>query len=311
MMRTARHQPEFVAGKRRRRRVGVRACGALLAMSAMFAAVTPAAAEVYWSEQGAFSHATGSIARADNGGRHVKRRFIVGLRLPCGVAVDQGHIYWGTQFGHAIGRADLDGRHVRRRLVTTSILNPCLIAVGGGHIFWAESTDSSEFVAPDLVARANLDGSNVVRSFIDTMGAAVTGLAVSGSWLYWVQEHDFAGAVYRADIATGQVDESFAIGGEGGDTPAGVAADAQNLFWTTVGGQIKRSDLDGRQPRVIATANFQIAAITAGGPFVFVETQNDPAAIFRVGKDGSHPTHALIGRIHDGNVPGPIAANGH
>ena len=63
----------------------------------------------------------------------MNENFISGLNSPYGVAVIDGHIYWDSRFGNAIGRADLNGTHVNNDFVTGAA-GPWDIAAGGDYL---------------------------------------------------------------------------------------------------------------------------------------------------------------------------------
>jgi Bacterial Ig-like domain (group 3) len=64
---------------------------------------------VYWINMN-----TGAIGRANADGTNVTATFIAGP-ICCGIAVDNGHIYW--TLGSTIGRANLDGSGIQRTFI--------------------------------------------------------------------------------------------------------------------------------------------------------------------------------------------------
>ena len=75
-----------------------------------------------------------AIGRAKLDGTHVRKRFIAPVVSPCGVAVDDRHVYWASANNrrrHVIGRANLDGTHVDKRFITGAG-RPFGLAVGPG-----------------------------------------------------------------------------------------------------------------------------------------------------------------------------------
>jgi hypothetical protein len=89
------------------------------------------------------------------------------------VAVDTGHIYWGTYFGGGlgagIGRANLDGTGVEPKFIDANG-NVGGIAIDAEHIYWTD-------LGSNRIAQANLNGTGVIGSFISTPVSPV-GVAV-------------------------------------------------------------------------------------------------------------------------------------
>jgi hypothetical protein len=129
----------------------------------------------------------GTVARAKLDGTGVDTEFIVtGLGTNC-VAVDRGHIYWGTTgdatSGGVIGRANLDGSGVQRAFVPDAKA-PCGLAVDGTHIYWGNSSTGA-------IGRANLDGTGVNQDFITGPNIpsdpplSPCGVVVDRAHIYW------------------------------------------------------------------------------------------------------------------------------
>jgi hypothetical protein len=85
--------------------------------------ITVTGSHIYWTNTGP----TGpewTIGRANLDGTRVNQRFIRTANRPCGIAVDQGHIYWAQttgRFAHpstTIGRASLNGSAVNNQFIT-------------------------------------------------------------------------------------------------------------------------------------------------------------------------------------------------
>src|SRR5215470_9012093 len=126
-------------------------------------------------------------------------RPITGAVHPCGVAVDQTHIYWeagvadpaASSDDGVIGRANLDGTGVDQHFIASPGRPTGGLAVDGAHIYWTNFASSS-------IGRANLDGTGVDEHFITgapggPCGVAVDGAhvlfnngATDGSGLFWI-----------------------------------------------------------------------------------------------------------------------------
>ena len=145
------------------------------------------AEHVYWSE--AFCEfgpsCTSAIARAELDGTSVEHGFISDLvgaaddnepfPFATGLAVDEGHIYWGIldgDYGRAIGRigrANLDGTSVDRSFITGAD-HLWDVAVGAGHVYWSHDVRFPRQITGDAdprIGRANLDGTGVDQAFVD------------------------------------------------------------------------------------------------------------------------------------------------
>ncbi len=112
-----------------------------------------------------------AIGRAALDGTGADLAFISTGTASLGVAVDGGHVYWGSSISgvRSIGRAALDGTGVSPGFIPlTSPVN--YLATDGTHVYWADYT-------ANRVGRAGADGTDVDEDFIP--GApGPTGVAV-------------------------------------------------------------------------------------------------------------------------------------
>jgi hypothetical protein len=182
---------------------------------------------------------THEIGRANLDGTGATQGFIdLGAALPGDVAVDPEHIYWTTPATGAIARANLDGTRVEPSFITAG--SPVSIAADADHLYWSNSNG---------IGRANLDGTGVDPDFITT--AYFPGyIAVDAQHIYWGPRRDFPPphnlAISRANLDGTGVDESFITTGHPTPT-AGIAVDADHLYWAAEGGRIVRANLDGSE----------------------------------------------------------------
>jgi len=155
----------------------VAAAGAILASSA--------SAYIYWADNPENDGTT--IGRAENDGSGVNRNFITGLDGPCGVVVDDQHIYWGNRGTNSIGRANLDGTGVETNFIPVGggFGSPCGPSIGGGKLWWANLAGGTG--GEGAVARANLDGSSPQPGFFASPTSAHTPFttAAGGGFVYW------------------------------------------------------------------------------------------------------------------------------
>lgn len=107
---------------------------------------------VYWTN-------SAGIGRASLDGTGADTSFVATLAY--GVAVDNGHVYWGF-FGYGptrggVGRAKLDGRAIKKKFVYVRRIYPHDVAVDDAHVWWVEEGG---------IGRSNLSGKNVRTGFI-------------------------------------------------------------------------------------------------------------------------------------------------
>lgn len=197
---------------------------------------------LYWT-------ALGGIGRRKLDGEGIYPATIVPhLDGPCGLTLDQGHIYWGNP-GHpppgpragSLGRANLNGSELISAFVT-GIERPCDVTVGGGHVFWIERGFYQEGGG---VGRAGLDGSSPQRPFIPFPSRNLScGLTASGGYLYWGQGE----AIARANLEGGEANDTFIPDAGVVD---GIAVQAGRIYWAAKwpGGtsSIGRANLDGSE----------------------------------------------------------------
>ncbi len=116
---------------------------------------------IYWTTE----H---SIGRAKLNGSDVEPNFIpLGDSGADGIAVADGHIYWGSARGHAIRRASLDGRGVDLQFIT-GLGRAGSPVVAGGHIYWTSADEQEGRPGGQVwIGRASLDGRSVEKSLIN------------------------------------------------------------------------------------------------------------------------------------------------
>ena len=131
----------------------------------------------------------GTVGRAAINGTGKNVNFISGPPgpLPCGVAVDSGHVYWADIDNSGapayIGRAGLDGNNVEAHFVTipgTSF--PCGVAVNAANIYW---TEPGLFGGGTRIGRANINGGGTADPSFIGEGSEPCGIAVFGLQLFW------------------------------------------------------------------------------------------------------------------------------
>jgi hypothetical protein len=190
--------------------------------------VSVTATDLYW----AGDH---GIGRVNLDGPAAPVTVVPGLVRPCGLTVDQSHVYWGGIQQGSIGRANLDGSEANPAFVS-GLSRPCDVAVAGDYLYWAE---------PLGIGRVRLDGSAPQRDFLPGGPLRGCGFAVRGEYVYWGSGESIArarldGSEYEPDFiaATGAVE--------------GIATDASYIYWVDhpprALSSIGRAGLDGSQP---------------------------------------------------------------
>ena len=203
------------------RRVAV--TSAFLAAVVLCLALAGAAnAYVYWANDGSTDT---TLGRANLDGSGAMSSFIGGGNVPCFVAVDANHIYWGNDFGNTIGRANLDGTGVNQNFITGAN-GPCGVAVDGTYIYWTNATNGT-------IGRAPLsDPSAAVQNFV-TGATGPCGLATDGTYLYWGNNGTGGTTIGRAPLSNpSSANENFITGAS---QPCGVALDATYIYWGNFG----------------------------------------------------------------------------
>lgn len=159
------------------------------------------------------------------------------LEQPCGIAVDQSHVYWADQKAGTIGRANLDGGEANLALVT-GLQQPCGVAVDQTHLYWISSAG---------IGRAKLDGSQVERGFL-AVGPTGCGLALDSSYIYWSNSIGLNDRGIGRATRDGIFRQPSFIAGLG--WVASIAVDADHVYWSDqpegmTYGSIGRAGIDG------------------------------------------------------------------
>jgi virginiamycin B lyase len=215
--------------------------GLAVALGAL-AAAAPAQGFVYWANWGPSTSGGTTIGRANNDGTGKDNSFIGGAQFPCGVAINDTHIFWGNNEelntgnpGTTIGRANIDGTGVNQSFVTGAS-SPCGPAVDDSFLYWANFDTGT-------IGRANVaDGSGANPSFVTGTGAC--SIAADETHLWWA--NDSPEGVGRATIAGASPNPTFIPITPGGTDVCGVAVNSAHVYWTAAeNGVIGRANLDG------------------------------------------------------------------
>jgi hypothetical protein len=209
------------------------------------AGVAVDSSHLYWADS-----ITGTINEAslDGTGAH---SIVTGPVLPIGVAVSGGHIYWSDQGNLAEGsgsiwEANLDGSDPHA--VVTGQNVPDAVAVGAGHLYWADD-GLADAAGEGTIWEANLDGSS---PHTIVTGQTLGGLAADTSHLYWSSLGDTPDNSTIVEAGLDGTNPHPIITGL--NSPAGVASNASNIYWTDAeAGTINQANPDGTHPHPIVT----------------------------------------------------------
>jgi virginiamycin B lyase len=178
----------------------------------------------------------------------IDQALVPGVEQPCGVAVDDRHLYWADAAG-AIGRSNLDGSAPERGFID-GLDWPCGVAVDGTYVYWGE-------LESQTIGRARLDGSEVDPAFIDT-GSIVCGLDATPTHLYWSGQAP--NSIGRAGIDGSNPEPNFIPLLQ---SPCGVAVSSSHVYWANwhePGTYVSRANLDGSAAAPLVGARYYEAS---------------------------------------------------
>lgn len=206
---------------------------------------------------------------------------------PCGLAVDDQHLYWGDTSGGAVGRAAIDGTAPNRAFIT-GLGAPCGVAATASYIYWSDFDTN-------MIGRANLDGGGPEPGFVRG-GSRPCGIAVDGSHIYWANQ--VAGSIGRSNLDGGEVEQGFITAP---DSPCGVAVAGGFIFWGDQGlGSIGRANLDGSAvlPVLVPGAG-EPWGVAANSTYVYWADRwgtpaNPNGGLGRAGLDGAGAIYDLV-----------------
>ena len=212
-----------------------------------------------------------------------------------GVAVDGGHIYWADKKNDRIGRAALNGSSPEPNFITGAD-NPAAVAVDGSHIYWTNTADGT--TGTGSIGRADLPGGGGVNQ------SCVTGSIQSALHHARLRPHLWGNSdtnparVARANLACGEVDQEFAGEFGGNRNIAGVAVDAERVYWMDNESGYSRISCakvtDGSEFKAncenLFLGNIQGGAIALSGGHIYWTAQNQPLGPTTIGRADLSPT---------------------
>jgi hypothetical protein len=196
---------------------------------------------VYWAaEEGGVGH----VGRANLATGVAEDHFITTADpLPCGVAVDSGHVYFNN-FSHAtIARTNLDGGEIEQEWVKAGAgTNPQHPSVDGTHIYWSNkgfNSNPAECPPGCTIGQANVNGSEVVPAFVKETSDPPSGTATDGKHVYWGN----GSAIGRVNPDGSGVEPSFITTAH---FVCAVAVDSSHIYWAGAN-KIGRANLNGTE----------------------------------------------------------------
>jgi GEVED domain/Domain of unknown function DUF11/Secretion system C-terminal sorting domain len=238
--------------------------------------IDPAGGKIYWTDSGTLKVQRASLAD----GSGVEDVVTTEARFPAGIAVDGvgGKVYWADlDFSGptTLKRANLDGSSIEGVLSGLPASRGVALDRAGGKVYWVQS---------DNIQRANLDGTDQEQILGGLNGPLRLAINPVAGKLYWTSGQDetifqsnldgtgavplIAGAgvvdlplgialdvaggkVYWSDVTLNRVSRANLDGSNpeilvaGQFSARGMAVDPTGKIYWSVGGEIRRSELDG------------------------------------------------------------------
>ncbi len=197
---------------------------------------------LYWTDQ--IGTESGTIKVIPLTGAGTPATLVTEQASPAGVAVDAGHIYWGTVATQVVPamleEAPLTGGHPTA-LVHTGLTSPTGVAVDASHIYWSDSGSGT-------ISKMLLTGGLITPLASSGKFALPAGVAVDSSHIYWANSG--VGTINEAPLTGGRPTTLFS----GQASPWGVAVDSGHIYWTNSGdGTIDEAPLTGGPVTTLVT----------------------------------------------------------
>ena len=202
--------------------------------------------KIYWTEQ--MGKNRGKIKSANLDGSNVQVLATI-YSVPRSIAVDtmRSTLYWTNSKG-SIQQSTLNGKQIKN--LTRNLKSPenITVDVAGGKLYWTE--------APGNIRRANLNDKSI-EDIVSGLGT-LSGIAISDSRLYWTEiTGSSSGKIGRVNL-NGSNPRTLATLRS---APRNIAVDSvgKKLYWTDAGGDIRRSNLIGRNIKKVASGLTSLA----------------------------------------------------
>ena len=210
--------------------------------------------EMYWADAG-----KDHIRRSTLEGKNIEDLVLDELSLPVGIALNltaEAMLFTDAEYSK-IYSSDTDGEFVQSLPVSMTAPQGLVLAPELDRLYWI---DTSGIHLTDLT-----NNSDMLLIPLETRAFAIA-LDTSGGKLYWTEE----GSIQRANL------DGTGIEGLIQEEPGlfyGIALDTREgmMYWTdSIGGKIRRADLNGRDPEDVVVGLFQPSgiAIELGGDVI-------------------------------------------
>ena len=216
--------------------------------------IDPTDNKIYWTEQTGKN--MGSIKHANLDGSNLQiLATLQGTATSFAVDVANNTLYWTTS-SEKIRWANLNGEQTQDLIHKLEAPSNIILDAAAGKLYWTE--------APGRIQRANLNGKKVenIASGLEAVGD----LSILGNKIYWTE---------KTGENTGKIGRTN-LNGSGFTTliklqqaPTGLAIDAvgRKLYWSDSGGNIKRSNLNGKKiQNVVSSLGAPINIVLGSAP---------------------------------------------
>lgn len=156
-------------------------------------------------------------------------------QLTSGIAVDDEDVYWATQAGEIFKCAKPDCQSAL--LVASGPVTAAQIAIDDLNVYW---TTSQPLGLGQILKCPKTGCGNSPTTLVSGLSVAY-GIATDGTSVYWAELGDSsccdgsAGTGRIAKCAAGGCNDQPTTLADGLTQPSGIAVDANNVYWTTMG----------------------------------------------------------------------------
>ena len=229
-----------------------------IADSANDIAVDMTDGKIYWIE--GTSDRTGTIhsSNVDGTGATVVKEL---TSVPMGLAHDGANdkLYLTNSWGK-IQRMNADGTGFETNFIV-GLGNPMSIAVSSGNVYWTDTNGSVQY--------ANTEGTKIVQNIVTGSGD-LGGIAAGSNKVYWTEKtSETTGRIRSANLDGTGVADLFALTA----VPAGIAVDADKVYWANGWGKAQRRNIDGSKFQDVVTGLMSPGAVAIGGANVATPAQ--------------------------------------
>jgi len=214
----------------------------------------------------------GGLGGKDAGGGGGGQTTLYDTSGPVGLAVDDFNLYWGSQNTKDVVYAPKDGSGTPVQVVTEST-SVYYVALSGGELYWTGTSNA--------VRKKSLPNGSPFE--LEPGLGGPLGVAVSSGRAFVAESTDSKLAVVDA-VGGGEIG-SYAL--PAGAFPEGVATDGTTLYVALVNaGKIASLPAAGGAPQTFADAEPKPAGVAVDADFVYWTTQASPQSLRKKAKTG-------------------------